>query len=153
MSFGTENSIDVNGSVIDNGIITQGLNLLIVPEGQQELCLTLSIALSVDDVTRNTKNDRILVFSLENARNKAEQSLGKYNVMVSDITLIYAYQKGVFGNRIDEGLDVFLQDNPRTKMIVVDSLEKIVEAEFDQMEYAYAYRKLDAIKNVAGIRQ
>ena len=49
MSFETENSIDVNGSVIDSGIITQGLNLLIIPEGKQELCLALSIALSIAD--------------------------------------------------------------------------------------------------------
>ena len=34
-------------------------------------------------------------------------------------------------------------------MVVIDSLEKIVEAELGRMEYAYAYRKLDVIKNVA----
>ena len=51
--------------------------------------------------------------------------------------------------KIEEGLDVFLQDNPRTKMIIVDSLEKIIEAEFGRMEYAYAYKKLCEIKNVA----
>lgn len=148
-SMETENSIDVNRAVIDSGIITQGLNLLIIPKWQQELCLALSIALSVGDVTRNTRYGRALVFSLENVRKKAEQMLIQYNVVVGDITVIYAYQKGSFGNRIDEGLDVYLQDNPQTKMIIVDSLEKIIEAEFGQMEYAYAYRKLDAIKNVA----
>lgn len=149
MSFETENSIDVNGSVIDSGIITQGLNLLIIPEEQQKLCLAFSIALSVGDVTRNTRNGRALVFSLENAREKTEQRLGKYNVMVRDITLIYAYQKGTFGNRIEEGLDVFLQDNPKIEVVVIDSLEKIIEAEFGRMEYSYAHRKLCGIKDVA----
>ena len=149
MSMETENIIDVKGAVIDSGIITQGLNLLIVPEGQQELCLAFSIALSIAGVTRKTRYGRALVFSLENARKKAEQMLARYNVVIGDITVVYAYQKGTFGSRIEEGLDVFLQDNPRTKIIVVDSLEKIVEAEFGRMEYSYAHRKLDAIKNVA----
>ena len=148
-SMETENSIDVNRAVIDSGIITQGLNLLIIPKWQQELCLALSIALSVGDVTRNTRNGRALVFSLENAREKTEQRLGKYNVMVRDITLIYAYQKGTFGNRIEEGLDVFLQDNPKIEVVVIDSLEKIIEAEFGRMEYSYAHRKLCEIKDVA----
>ena len=149
MSFETENSIDVNRTVIDSGIITQGLNLLIIPEGQQELCLAFSIALSIADVTRKTRYGRALVFSLEDAKKKSEQMITQYNAKLGELTVIYAYQKGSFGNRIEEGLDVFLQDNPRTKMIVVDSLEKIIEAEFGRMEYVHAYRKLCAIKNVA----
>lgn len=45
---------------------------------------------------------------------------------------------------------MFLQDNPRTKMIIVDSLEKIVEGETGQMKYGFAYNKLCALKEVAG---
>ncbi len=131
------------------GIITQGLNLLVVPKGQQEFCLALSIAISIADVKGKTRHGRALVFSLEDTKKKAGQMLAQYGAMPGDITIIYAYQKGTFGNRIEEGLDVFLQDNPRIKMVVIDSLEKIVEAELGRMEYVYAYRKLDAIKNVA----
>lgn len=149
ISMEPKNSIDGNGLVIDSGIITRGLSLFNVPKGQQELCLALSIALSIADLKGKTRHGRVLVFSLENARKKTEQMLIQYNVAIGDITVIYAYQKGSFGNRIDEGLDVYLQDNPQTKMIVIDSLEKIIEVEFGRMEYAYAYRKLDAIKNVA----
>lgn len=149
MSFETENSIDVNGSVIDSGIITQGLNLLIIPEEQQELCLAFSIVLSIADVTRKTRYGRALVFSLENARKKAEQMISKYNAMLGDLTVIHAYQKGTFGNRIEEGLDVFLQDNSKIEVVVIDSLEKIIEAELGRMEYSYAHRKLCEIKDVA----
>ena len=149
MSIETENIIDVKGAVIDSGIITQGLNLLIVPEGQQELCLAFSIALSIADVTRKTRYGRALVFSLENARKKAEQMITKYNAMLGDLTVIHAYQKETFGNRIEEGLDVFLQDNSKIEVVVIDSLEKIIEAEFGRMEYSYAHRKLCGIKDVA----
>ena len=132
------------------GIITQGLNLLVVPKGQQEFCLALSIAISIADVKGKTRHGRALVFSLEDTKKKAGQMLAQYGAMPGDITIIYAYQKGTFGNRIEEGLDVFLQDNPRTKMIIVDSLEKIVEGETGQMKYGFAYNKLCALKEVAG---
>ena len=132
------------------GIITQGLNLLVVPKGQQEFCLALSIAISIADVKGKTRHGRALVFSLEDTKKKAGQMLAQYGAMPGDITIIYAYQKGTFGNRIEEGLDVFLQDNPRTKMIIVDSLEKVVEGETGQMKYGFAYNKLCALKEVAG---
>lgn len=148
MSMETEHITDGNRFFVD-GIITQGLNLLVVPKGQQEFCLALSIAISIADVKGKTRHGRVLVFSLEDTKKKAGQMLAQYGAMPGDITVIYAYQKGTFGNRIEKGLDMFLQDNPRIKMVVIDSLEKIVEAELGRMEYAYAYRKLDVIKNVA----
>ncbi len=130
-----------------------GLNLLITPKEQHGPCSVLSISLSVAGVTgffgKKPGNGRVLVFLLEDTKKMAEHMPGQYSAMPGDITVIYAYQPGTFGNRIEEGLDVFLQDNPRVKMVVIDSLEKIVEAELGRMEYAYAYRKLDVIKNVA----
>lgn len=48
-------------------------------------------------------------------------------------------------------MDVFLYDNPQTKMVIIDSIEKIVESETGQMEYNYVYNKLCALKKVASI--
>lgn len=149
----TGSSADRNRCIVEKIITMPGLNLLIAPKRQHETCSALNILLSIADVIgfldRESRHGRVLVFSLGDTKKKIEQRLAQYNVMLGDLTVIYAYQKGIFGNRLEEGLDVYLQDNPRTKMIVVDSLEKIVEAESGRMEYAYAYRKLDAIKNVA----
>lgn len=146
-------SADGNKCIMEKIITISGLNLLITPDKQYESCSVLSISLSIADVTgfldKEPGHGRVLVFSLENARKKTEQMLIQYNVAIGDITGVYAYQKGTFGNKIEEGLDVFLQDNPRTKIIVVDSLEKIIKAEFGRMEYSYAHRKLSAIKNIA----
>ena len=146
-------SVSVDRCIIEKNITIPGLNLLITLEEQHEPCSSLNIALAIADATgfleRKPEQGRVLVFSLENARKKTEQMLIQYNSGIVDIIGVYAYKKGIFGNRIEEGLDVFLQDNPRIKMVVIDSLEKIVEAELGRMEYVYAYRKLDAIKNVA----
>ncbi len=147
------NSVSGNRCSIEEIVAIPGLNLIITPDRQHVSCSALNISLAIADATglseRKPGHDRVLVFSLENARKKTEQMLIQYNATIGDITGVYAYQKGTFGNKIEEGLDVFLQDNPRTKMIIVDSLEKIIEAEFGRMEYAYAYKKLCEIKNVA----
>lgn len=149
----TGRSVSENRSIMESSITIPGLNLLITPKEQHEPCSSLNIAFAIADATgfleRKPEHGRVLVFSLEDTKKRAGQMLDQYSDMPGDITDIYAYQPGTFGNRIDEGLDVFLQDNPRVKMVVIDSLEKIVEAELGRMEYAYAYRKLDAIKNVA----
>ena len=147
------NSADGNRCIIEKIITIPGLNLFFTSERQHESCFALSILLSVAGVTgflgKEPGHGRVLVFSLEDTKKRTEHMLDQYSAMPGDITVIYAYQPGTFGNRIEEGLDVFLHDNPIIKMVVIDSLEKIIEAELGRMEYAYAYRKLDAIKNVA----
>ena len=146
-------SVGGNRCSAEEIVAIPGLNLIIAPDRQHGSCSALNLSLTIAGATgfleRKPEHGRVMVFSLENAREKTEQMLAQYNIMIGDITVVYAYMKGTFGNRIEEGLDVYLRDNPQTKMIVVDSLEKIVEAEFGQMEYADAYRKLCDIKNVA----
>ena len=146
-------SVSVNRCIMESSITIPGLNLLITPKEQHGPCSSLNIAFAIADATgfleRKPEHGRVLVFSLEDTKKRAEHMPGQYSAMPGDITVIYAYQPGTFGNRIEEGLDMFLNDNPIIKMVVIDSLEKIVEAELGRMEYVYAYRKLDAIKNVA----
>ena len=146
-------SVGGNRCSVEEIIAIPGLNLIIAPDRQHGSCSALNLSLTIAGATgfleRKPEHGRVMVFSLENAREKTEQMLAQYDIMIGDITVVYAYMKGTFGNRIEEGLDVFLQDNPRTKIIIIDSLEKIIKAEFGRMEYAHAYRKLCAIKNVA----
>lgn len=148
-----ESSVGGNSYSVEDIVAIPGLNLIITPERQHESCSALNISLAVADVAgflgKKPEHSRVLVFSLGNARKTAEQMITQYNAMLGDLTVIYAYQKGTFGNRIEEGLDVFLKDNPHTKMIIIDSLEEVIETEVGRMEYDSAYRKLCAIKNIA----
>lgn len=146
-------SIGGNRCSAEEIVAIPGLNLIIAPDRQHGSCSALNISLAVADVAgflgKKAEHSRVLVFSLGNARKTAEQMITQYNAMLGDLTVIYAYQKGTFGNRIEEGLDVFLKDNPQLKLIVIDSIEKIVEGETDQMKYDFAYNKLCALKEVA----
>ena len=125
----TGSSANRNRCIMERSITIPGLNLLITPKEQHGPCSAPNIALAIADATgfleRKPEHGRVLVFSLENTRKKTEQMLIQYNAGIGDITGLYTYKKGIFGNRIQEGLNMFLQDNTRTKMIVVDSLEKI----------------------------
>ncbi len=113
----------------------------------------LSALLAIADMTgfleRKPEHSRVLVFSLEDVKKKSEQILAPYNVAIGDITVVYAHRKGTFGNKIEDGLDVFLKDNPQLKCIVIDSIEKIVEGEIGQIKYDFVYNKLCALKEVA----
>lgn len=146
-------SIGGNRCSAEEIVAIPGLNLIIAPDRQHGSCSALNISLAVADVAgflgKKAEHSRVLVFSLGNARKTAEQMITQYNAMLGDLTVIYAYQKGTFGNRMEEGLDVFLKDNPHTKMIIIDSLEEVIETEVGRMEYDSAYRKLCAIKNIA----
>ena len=156
MNMGMETENIKNGYIVDR-IITSGLNLLVVPNEEEGFCFAFSIAICVAYGTklgdRETRQGNVLYFALkdgigERTRQKiadiagSDENLGK-------VTVIYKYEPGSFGDRIEEGLDVFLHDNPQITMIVIDSLEKIVESETGRVQYDSAYRKLCAIKNVA----
>lgn len=147
------NSVGGNRCSVEEIIAIPGLNLIIAPDRQHGSCSALNLSLTIAGATgfleRKPEHGRVMVFSLENAREKTEQMLAQYDIMIGDITVVYAYMKGTFGNRIEEGMDVFLKDNPQLKFIVIDSIEKIVEGEIGQMKYDFAYNKLCALKEVA----
>jgi len=149
----TGSSVGGNRCSVEEIVAIPGLNLIIAPDRQYESCSALNLSLAIAGATgfleRKPGHGRTLVFSLENAKKKTEQMLAQYNAMLGDITVVYAHRKGIFGNKIEDGLDVFLRDNPQLKCIVIDSIEKIVEGEVGKIKYDFAYNKLCALKEVA----
>ncbi len=145
-----------NGYIVD-GIIKKGLNLLVVPSEEEVFCITFSIALCVANgiefLDRKTRQCRVLYFALgDNSRERTRQQIADIagsDETLKNVTVIYAYESGSFGDRMEDGMEVFLYDNPQTKMIVIDSLEQVVESETGQMKCDYAYSKLCALKKVA----
>ena len=118
-----------NGYIVD-GIITKGLNLLVVPNGEEVFCFTFSIALCVANgikfLDRETRQYRVRYFALgDGSRKRTRQQIADIagsDENLKNVTVIYAYESGSFGNKMEDGMEVFLYDNPQTKMIVIDSL-------------------------------
>ena len=72
-----------------------------------------------------------------------------YTTVLNQIFGIYVYRYGYFGGGIKKGMGIFFEDNPHTKLVVIDSIEKIVEGEIGQMDYRHAYEILHGIKQAA----
>lgn len=65
------------------------------------------------------------------------------------VNLIVVYIIDAFGDNFEDGMDVYLHDNQKTKLIVIDSLEKTLENDAGQVEYNYACEKLCDLKKIA----
>ena len=152
--LGIESWNSTNGNEhIVNGVITSGLNLLVTPKEEGSsfaLGLALSVAGGWGFLDRKTIQGKVFYFALENCRSKMRHKIADImngDTDPADITFVYIAE--AFGDNLEDGMDIYLQDNPKTKLIVIDSLEKILEKETGWVGYDYVYGKLCAIKNVA----
>ena len=138
-------------NVVDR-LARPGLNLFIVSKKQRNLFFNLSVPLFIAELKGIWKNrvpGDVVWFSLETSRKKSLQMFSGYTTVMNQIFGIYAYKYGYFGESIKEGMGIFLKDNPHTKLVVIDSIEKIVEGEIGPMDYRQAYEILQGIRPVA----
>lgn len=129
-----------------------GLNLLVLSKEQRGLSFGISIPLfiaGVKEIWQAAVPGSVVWFSLETSREKSQQMFNGYTTVLNQIFEIYAYKYGYFGEGIKEGMGIFLKDNPHTKLVVIDSIEKIVEGEIGQMDYRHAYEILHSIRQAA----
>jgi len=114
-----------------------GLNLLVLSKEQRGLSFGVSIPLfiaGVKEIWQAAVPGSVVWFSLETSRKKSRQMFSGYTTVMNQIFEIYAYKYGYFSDSIKEGMDIFLEDNPHIRLVVIDSIEKIVEGEIGQME-------------------
>ena len=138
-------------NIVDR-LFNPGLILFVLSKEQRELSFGLSIPLYIADIKGIWKNrvpGSVVWFSLEISREKSRQMFGRYTTVLHHIFEIYAYKYGYFGEGIKEGMDIFLEDNPHIQLVVIDSIEKIVEGEIGQMDYRHAYEILHGIRQAA----
>jgi len=129
-----------------------GLNLLVLSKEQRGLSFGVSIPLfiaGVKEIWQAAVPGSVVWFSLETSRKKSRQMFSGYTTVMNQIFEIYAYKYGYFSDSIKEGMDIFLEDNPHIRLVVIDSIEKIVEGEIGQMDYRHVYEILHGIRQAA----
>lgn len=129
-----------------------GLNLLVLSKGQRDLCFGAGIPLFIAELKGIWNGEAVggvVWFSLEISRERSQQMFNGYTTVLNQIFEIYAYKYGYFGDSIKEGMGIFLEDNPHIQLVVIDSIEKIVEGEIGQMDYRHAYEILHGIRQAA----
>lgn len=138
-------------NIVDR-LLNPGLILFVLSKEQRELSFGLSIPLYIADIKGIWKNrvpGSVVWFSLETSRERSQQMFNGYTTVLNQIFEIYAYKYGYFGDSIKEGMDIFLEDNPHIRLVVIDSIEKIVEREIGQMDYRHVYEILHGIRQAA----
>lgn len=143
---------DIKSGYIVDGIITPGLNLLVLPKEQREQCFGMSFPLFIaksKGIWKEAIAGSVVWFSLEENQEKLKQMFDGYTMVPHQIFDIYAYKNGYFGNKIKDAMEIFLKDNPHIKLVVIDSIEKIAEGEIGHMEYGHAYEILHNIRQAA----
>lgn len=145
---------DVKDFIID-GLITPGLNILAGPKKHGKSMLALNIALSIagdrDFWGRKTEHGKVLYMSLEDTKKRTKDRI---NTML-DYTdapeaLKLAYAVDIKGIGLSKGIEAFLQDNPDTKAVIIDVLEKIRTAKPGNVsDYTHDYDELGPLQQLS----
>lgn len=150
-NFQSEKTMDGGVNIVDR-LVAPGLTFLVLPKEQRERCFGTSFALftaELKGIWQEAADGNIVWFSLETKRGKSKQMLDGYTMVSQHVFDIYAYKYGYFGDRIKDTMKIFLKDNPHIKLVVIDSIEKIVEGEIGHMEYGHAYEILHNMRQAA----
>lgn len=137
------------GENVVNKLFKPELSLLVLTKKQRDLSFGVGIPLFIAETKGIWKEDvagGVVWFSLETSREKSQQMFSGYTTILNQIFEIYAYKYGYFGKNFREGMGIFLEDNPHIQLVVIDSIEKIVEGEIGQMDYRHAYEILYGIR-------
>ena len=105
---------DIKSGYIVDGIITSGLNLLVLPKEQREQCFGMSFPLFIaksKGIWKEAIAGSVVLFSLEENKEKLKQMFDGYTMVPHQIFDIYAYKNGYFGNKIKDAMEIFLKDN------------------------------------------
>ncbi len=143
-----------SGYIVD-GIITPGLNLLVLPKEQREQCFGMSFPLFIaksKGIWKEATAGSVVWFSLEENKEKLKQMFDCYTMVHGQIFDIYAYKNGYFGDKIKDTMEIFLKDNPHIKLVVIDSIEEIVKGEIGHMDCGHACEILHNMR-LAAIQQ
>ena len=144
-------NIDGSVNIVDR-LAAPGLNFLVLPKEQREQCFGMSFPLftaGLKGIYKEAITGSVVWFSLEESEEKLKQMFGDYTMVPHQIFDIYVYKYGYFGDKIKDTMGIFLKDNPHIKLVVIDSIEKIVDGETGHMEYEHAYEILHNLRQTA----
>ena len=91
----------------------------------------------------------VLYLALEDDYRRLQERL--YRMFGTDgaENLFFSVSAGQLGNGLDEQLIRFMQEHPDTKLIIIDTLQKIREAGGDKYSYANDYEVVGKLKHLA----
>ncbi len=93
------------------------------------------------------KKGTVLYLALEDYYNRLQSRLYRMFGATSNENLHFSVSAGQLGQGLDEQLVGFMERNPDTKLIIIDTLQKIRELDGDKFSYASDYKLIARLKN------
>lgn len=135
------------------GLIPQGLNTLCGSSKIGKSWLMLWLCLHIADGSpvwgREVIKTDALYLCLEDTYTRIQERLYKLTDSPPD-NLRFALMCGKIGNGLEEQIEGFLAEYPKTKFIVIDTLQKVRQEVAGSMNaYGHDYSELSALKTIA----
>lgn len=88
----------------------------------------------------------VLYLALEDDYQRLQERMARMFGVESDGELFFAVNAKQVGNGLDEQLAFFLREHPNTKLVIVDTLQKVREMSGDAYSYAGDYEIISRLK-------
>lgn len=159
--FRVESARDIQDAEYDgkdfiiDGLITPGLNLLAGYRKQGKSMLALNMALCIagdkDFWGMKTEHGKVLYMMLEDTRKRTKDRINRMlDYADAPESLKLAYAVNIKGPDLNKGIEAFIQENPDTKTVIIDVLEKIRTSKpGNKSEYSHDYDEIGALQKIA----
>lgn len=139
------------------GMLTPGINIFAGSRKQGKSWFALYIAICIAEGKslwgRNTVQGDVLYMALED---NDERINTRMSAILDDEdapqNLEFTYEVDSKGEGISKGLGLYLKDNPKTKLVIIDVLQKIRKSKkAGQTEYEHDYNEVGELKKIADL--
>lgn len=144
------------GAVIEDLLFTGAYILAGAPKiGKSFLVAQLAyhVSLGLPIWGYPVKQGAVLYLALEDDLKRLQQRMSRMFDVDGTDNLYFAVQAKQVGQGLDEQLNKFLREHPDTKLVVVDTLQKVREVSGDAYSYAKDYEIISKLKQIADLYQ
>lgn len=140
---------------IVDGLLPQGVSVLSgaskIGKSWLMLWLGLQISQGLPVWGMSTEQCDVLYLSLEDTQRRIKDRL--YNLTdIAPINLHFAVMCGLIGSGLEEQINDFLKDHPKTKLVIIDTLQKVRDSKGSAGKagmYGNDYDDISSIKRIA----
>lgn len=144
------------GAVIEDLLFTGAYILAGAPKiGKSFLVAQLAyhVSLGLPIWGYPVKQGAVLYLALEDDLKRLQQRMSRMFDVDGTDNLYFAVQAKQVGQGLDEQLNKFLREHPDTKLVVVDTLQKVREVSGDAYSYSKDYEIISKLKQIADLYQ
>ena len=142
------------GSIVENLLYTGAYLLAGAPKiGKSFLVAQLAYHVSVGRPIwgYRVKQGAVLYLALEDDMRRLQQRMSRMFDVDGTDNLYFATQSKQIGQGLEEQLNKFLREHRNTKLVIVDTLQKVREVSGDAYSYAKDYEIISKLKQIADL--